>query len=180
MVKHRCGHVWSDELIFMKQSLKTDEKTQREPLYQSTIIVQKSNPIQGGSYIASGYTGKLVIESFKFARSPKTVSFEVKPASQQRPLDAKLVIDIAQSEKEALTLKAVVERKAASTSAPNGRYFGVASLNQTIHFEAKSADASVLDFAVDGHVSQSSVGLLWKNLNRKGRQQQGRSFLRPF
>lgn len=178
VVKHRCGHVWSDELIFMKQSLKTDEKTQREPLYQSTVIVQKSNPIQGGSYIASGYTGKLVIESFKFARSPKTVSFEVKPASQQRPLDAKLVIDIAQSEKEALTLKAVVERKAASTSAASsGRYFGVASLNQTIHFEAKSADASVLDFAVDGHVSQSSVGLLWKNLNRKGRQQQGHYLL---
>lgn len=177
IIEHRCAHLWNDEMFFLKQQLKSDQKQQQSPLYQTTIVVQKTqtNAISRMGY-GSGYAGKVIIESFKFTRSPKVIEFEVQPYTEERPLDAHLRIDIAQSEKQALTLKTVIEKRASSSS---GSYFTYATsasspLNQTVHFSAKTADQSVLDFELDGHVSHSSIALLWKNLNRKGQRQQGK------
>ncbi|KAI2809838.1 hypothetical protein BLOT_000990, partial [Blomia tropicalis] len=168
MVQLRWAHQISSNLYFFKQQLRTDLKRQTSPVYEFTILINKDS--QMGSF------GQIEMDSHKFTRSPKMLEFVIQPSVPSKPLDCKVRLDIGQHEDDAVTFMLVSEY---SDKLVSGDIVGDhVNQNRSLHFSVKGQRQTDLDFSVDTHVSDSSIGLLWQNMNRHGKMQQGYYSLR--
>lgn len=157
VIQYRCAHHLSPERFYMRSQFKSDIR-QRQPVYQYLAHVYNGRHEGRPSYI-----GRIEVDSVKFERTPKQIEFVAQIPTEYKPLDVVAVIDIGRKQSDALKLEAVYEQRQSNYGS---------QLNTTFHWLLQSKD-SVLDIGVDAHVSDSSIGLVWHNVNRFGNYQQG-------
>lgn len=155
VLQYICAHEFTPEVYYIRGQFKSDIR-QREPVYNYVAKWEQ----QQEQYVAN-----LEYNSVYFT-NPKTVNVVVRVPTERRPVDVVAQIQLGERQADALTVEAVLEQKPSDAAT----YFRK-GFNSTVHFALRSAD-NLVNLGLDGHISDSSFGVIMHHMNRHGVFQQ--------